>query len=292
MSARISHNEVGRIRGILLKRPEDAFRSPSVIEEQWRSLGYTACPDFNAARGEYERFAALVTDGVDVVHYLPQDDRTGLDSLYIRDTLVATGGGVILCSMGKAARCGEPDAIADYLTANDIPILGRITGEGRLEGGDLIWLDDRTIAVGQGYRTNREGIHQLRGMVSDFVDQVIVVPLPHWNGPGDVMHLMSLISPIDHDLAVVYSRLLPVPFRQHLLNREIRLIEVPDSEFDSMGCNVLALAPRNCLMLAGNPQTKALLEAEGALIKEYDGNEISRKGAGGPTCLTRPLWRD
>jgi N-dimethylarginine dimethylaminohydrolase len=173
-----------------------------------------------------------------------------------------------------------------------VAILGAITGEGKLEGGDVLWVDERTLAVGRGYRTNDEGIRQLRQLTADFIDELVVVPLPHWNGPDDVLHLLSLISPIDHHLAIGYSKLLPVPFREWLLAREVKLLEVPDAEYESMACNILAVAPRQCLMLSGNPRTKAMLEAEGVEVWEYDGEEISRKGAGGPTCLTRPLQRE
>jgi len=156
----------------------------------------------------------------------------------------------------------------------------------------VLWLDRRTIAVGRGYRTNDEGILQLRRLLGHAIDELITVPLPHWRGESDVMHLMSLVSPVDADLAVVYSRLLPVPFRDWLVARGMTLVETPDEEFESMGTNVLALAPRQCLMLAGNPRTRAALERAGATVVEYDGSEISVKGAGGPTCLTRPLRRE
>ena len=155
----------------------------------------------------------------------------------------------------------------------------------------MVWLDDRTVAVGRGYRTNDEGIRQFRALLEDSIDELIVVPLPHWRGPGDVLHLMSLISPVDHNLAVVYSSLLPVPFREGLVERGYAFVEVPDDEFRSMGTNVLALAPRQCLMLTGNPRTRAALERAGARVIEYTGDEISVKGEGGPTCLTRPLAR-
>ena len=153
-----------------------------------------------------------------------------------------------------------------------------------------IWLDSHTFVVGRGYRTNADGIRQLRTILGRGVE-VVEVPLPHWRGHHDVMHLMSLISPIDHDLAVVYSPLLPVPFREWLLDRGIQLVEVPDEEFETMGTNVLALGPGRCLMLSGNPRTRAALERAGADVVEYEGTEISVKGAGGPTCLTRPLER-
>ncbi|MEO5717820.1 MAG: arginine deiminase family protein, partial [Chthoniobacterales bacterium] len=151
--------------------------------------------------------------------------------------------------------------------------------------------DQRTLAVGRGYRTNDSGIAQLRDLLGDTIDELIIVALPHWRGVSDVFHLMSILSPVDRDLAVVYSPLMPVPFREQLLERGMSLVEVPDEEFESMGANVLALGQRQCLMVAGNPVTRARLEAAGAAVLEYEGSEVSRKGGGGPTCLTRPLAR-
>lgn len=145
--------------------------------------------------------------------------------------------------------------------------------------------------MGRGYRTNQEGIRQLTELLGDGVEEVIEVPLPHWRGPSDVFHLMSILSPVDRDLALVYSPLLPVPFREYLLARDISLVEVPEEEFESMGCNVLAVAPRVCIMLDGNPLTRERLEAAGAQVHTYRGEEISVPGGGGPTCLTRPILR-
>jgi len=193
--------------------------------------------------------------------------------------------------MGKAQRTCEPVAMESALREAGCEILGRIEPPGRLEGGDVAWLDERTIAVGHGYRTNAEGIAQLRSLLGDSIDDSVVVPLPHWRGVNDVFHLMSILSPVDRDLAVVYSPLMPVPFRERLIERGMTLLEVPDEEFESMGANVLALAPRRCVMVKGNPITRARLEAAGATVHEYAGKEISLKGGGGPTCLTRPLSR-
>ncbi|MDH4158215.1 MAG: arginine deiminase family protein [candidate division Zixibacteria bacterium] len=285
------HSEYGKIETILIKRPEDAFVSRENIDAQWQPLNYSAAPDFDKAVAEYDNFVSLLERVVPDVLYLPRNDRLGLDSIYARDALIATKKGIVLCNMGKEARQGEPEAAAEYLADEGFPKLGAITGEGRLEGGDLIWLDDRTLAVGRGYRTNDEGIRQLAALTAALVDELMVVPLPHWNGPAGVFHLMSMISPVDADLAVVYPRLLPIPFREWLVGRGMKFVEVPDEEYPTMACNVLALAPRKCLMLSGNALTKKRLEAAGAEVWEYDGFEISRKGAGGPTCLTRPLIR-
>lgn len=287
-----AQSDTGAIVKIALKRPADAFLSQERLNSQWQRLRYSACPDYERAGADYRKFADLLADTGAEILYLPSDDSLSIDSIYVRDSMFSTNRGVILCNMGKAERQGEPDAAAAFLEANNIPILGRISGEGCLEGGDLIWLDERTIVVGQGYRTNAEGISQLKALTQDLVDEIIIVPLPHWNGRTDVMHLMSNISPIDPDLAVVYSRLLTVPFRELLLDRGIRLVEVPDEEYDSMGCNVLAIAYHKCLMIEGNPTTRQRLEQAGVEVLTYDGSEISLKGAGGPTCLTRPLQRE
>jgi N-dimethylarginine dimethylaminohydrolase len=285
-------SEVDRLTRVAVKHPRDAFIDQPTIARQWQQLRFSAAPDLDRASREHDLFVeALSTAGAEV-HLLPRDGGTTLDSIYVRDASIVCERGLILCSMGKAQRVDEPAAQERACLSGHLPatIAGRIEPPGRLEGGDVIWLDPRTLVVGRGYRTNADGIRQLRAILGDDVG-VVEVPLPHWQGQHDVMHLMSLISPIDHDMAVVYSRLLPVPCREWLLDRAIHLVEVPDEEFESMGTNVLALTPKRCLMLAGNPRTRAALERAGADVIEYDGTEISVKGAGGPTCLTRPLER-
>ena len=276
---------------LLLKHPRDAFRDSASIARQWRALNFTAPPDLENALAEYERFLAALVDHQISITFLPATDDTTLDSIYVRDASVVCDRGIILCRMGKPARESEPAAQQIALQATGYPILGTIVPPGRLEGGDVVWLDRRTIAVGRGYRTNDSGIAQLRALLGDAVDQVVVVPLPHWRGSTDVFHLMSVISPIDRDLVVVYSPLMPVPFREFLLDRGMTLVEVPDEEFASMGANVLVTAPRRAVMLTGNPRTRDRLERAGANVVEYEGDDISLKGGGGPTCLTRPLLR-
>jgi len=286
-----SQSEVGRVQSILLKHPRDAFIDQENVDRQWKTLNYISPPIYRKAIEEYDRFIELLSRDIPGIHYLPSDSNTSLDSIYVHDPVVITTAGAILCNMGKAQRTGESKAFGEHLGHIGIPILGSIKGGGRLEGGDIVWFDERTLAIGEGYRTNAEGIRQLKELTNDLVDEFIIVSLPHWNGPDDVLHLMSMISPIDRDLAAVYSRLMPVRFREWLLARGIELIEVPNSEYDSMACNILATAPRRCVMLAGNPITKRLLEEAGVVVREYVGDEISKKGAGGPTCLTRPLLR-
>ena len=288
-----TQSDTAPLTRVALKHPREAFVDDATIAAQWRSLGFTAPPDLARAIDEFEAFAGLLRASGAEVQLLPRDDRTTLDSIYVRDATIVCDRGVVLCRMGKPARAEEPVAQEAAFTATPaaLPILGRIEAPGSVEGGDVFWLDSRTLAVGRGYRTNDEGIRQLRALLGDAIDELIVVPLPHWRGASDVMHLMSLVSPVDGDLAVVYSPLLPVPFRELMLARGVSLVEVPDEEFDTMGTNVLAVAPRVCVTLAGNPRTRARLEKAGARVLPYEGQEISVKGAGGPTCLTRPITR-
>jgi len=199
-------SEVDQIKSLLLKHPKDAFIGQDNIQSQWKELNYLASPDFDKALKEYDNFVEYLKKSIPEIYYLPQNDKTELDSIYVHDPVIFTNQGAILCNMGKENRRAEPQAAGEFLLELGIPILGSITGEGRLEGGDVVWIDERTVAVGLGYRTNEEGVRQLKDLTRGFVDEFIVVPLPHWKGPADVLHLMSLISPIDHDLAALSLR--------------------------------------------------------------------------------------
>jgi N-dimethylarginine dimethylaminohydrolase len=286
-----SWSEVDALAELVLAHPRVAFASQERIDRQWRALNFAAPPDFPRALAEFDRFVELFSSVGPSIRWLPASDDVTLDAIYVRDASIVCARGVILCSMGKEARQREPFAHEQGYRAWGMPIAGAIVPPGRLEGGDVVWLDAQTLIVGQGYRTNAEGIRQLRLLLGDSVDEIVVAPLPHWRGPADVFHLMSVLSPVDRDLAVVYSPLMPVPLRETLVERGVALVEVPDAEFESMGANVLAVAPRRCVMLDGNPVTRARLEAAGAAVRVYEGREISLKGGGGPTCLTRPLRR-
>jgi N-dimethylarginine dimethylaminohydrolase len=283
---------VAPLRRLLLAHPRDTFRAQQHVDSTWSEQGFLARPDYDEACREYDAFAELLARHIGDVRYLPPSPRTGLDAIYVHDPVIVADGGAVLCRMGKAFREHEPAAIASFLPSIGVPILGAIEAPGRVEGGDVLWLGPRTLAVGQGYRTNGEGIRQLGELLAGVVDVIEVVQLPHWTGPSSCLHLMSFISLIDRDLAVVYSRMMPVAFRESLLERGFTLVEVPDEELATLGCNVLAIAPRLCVMVEGNPLTKARLEAAGAEVLTYKGQEICIKGEGGPTCLTRPLLRD
>ena len=286
-----AHSESGKLTSLFIKKAAAAFIDDAHISKHWEALNYLGKPDITKALTEYEAFEQILKDNGAKVLYLPQDDTVNMDSIYCRDAAIATSKGMIICNMGKEGRVYEPAAEKRAFEANGIPVLGEITAPGTLEGGDVAWLDDQTLAVGHTYRTNEEGIRQLTALLAPLGVKVLSVPMPHYKGPLDVFHLMSVLSPVDNNLAVVYSPLIPIVFRNELMARGYELVEVPEEEFDSMGCNVLALAPRVCLMVKGNPITKSRLEKAGCKVIEYEGAEISVKGGGGPTCLTRPVTR-
>jgi N-dimethylarginine dimethylaminohydrolase len=284
-------SEYGKIRSIFMKRASDAFDENS-LDRDWKALNFLSKPDLTTAIAEYSKFEHLLRDAGAAISFFPHDDNVAIDSIYCRDASIATDHGMIICNMGKQARINEPDAERRAFEKNGISILGTIKAPGTVEGGDVAWLDRKTLAIGHTYRTNPEGIRQMKALLEPLGITVVTVQLPHYKGPSDVFHLMSILSPVDKDLAVIYSPLMPIAFRQDLTARGYRFVEVPDAEFDSMACNVLAIAPRVCVMVKGNPKTKAALEAAGCTVHEYEGSEISVKGGGGPTCLTRPLFRE
>jgi dimethylargininase len=282
-----SQSMIAPLRTVLVKRPEESFAVDDPVA--WH---YTGRPDLVLARQEHEALVALLREaGAEVItHDEPQPDHA--DAIFVFDPALLTDQGAIMLSMGKAQRRGEEAAMARRLEELGVPILYTLQGEARAEGGDLLWLDHETLAVGQGFRTNAEGLRQLREVLAGIGVTVIPVELPYYTGPESCLHLLSLISIVDEHVAIVYPPLLSVPFWQELQRREFRLVEVPDAEFATMGPNVLALAPGRCLTLEGNPLTRKLLEAAGCEVMTYRGNEISLKAEGGPTCLTRPIWRE
>jgi len=285
------HSEYLKLASVYLKSAKNSFLSEEELSEHWETLQYLSKPNFKKSLEEYAAFQTFFREKNISTCFFPINKKTKIDSIYCRDASIATDFGIIICNMGKQGRIHEPYAQLEAYKMNNVNILGEIKFPGTLEGGDVAWLDQNTLAVGHTYRTNEEGISQLKGLLQPKGIEIIVVELPHYKGKNDVFHLMSILSPVDKNLAVVYSPLMPIKFRNELLERGFQLIEVPEQEFDSMGCNVLAIAPRDCLMVVGNPTTKKLLEDAGASVHLYDGNEISVKGGGGPTCLTRPIER-
>ncbi len=272
----------GRLERVLVRPPlaEDA--------EHWDAYGWRAAPDHAAAAAEHELLCGILESaGAELV--VSRHDPGNPDAIYVYDPVLVGAEGAVLLRPGKEGRRGEPEAISSSLTAADVPVASRLEEPVLAEGGDTVWLDERTLLVGIGYRTNAAAVPALRHAFPG-VD-VVGFDLPHWNGRREVLHLMSFLSPLDRDLALVYPRLAPVRLLELLAERAIEIVEVPDEEFETQGPNVLALGPRHALALEGNPETRRRMERAAVDVVVYRGEEISKKGDGGPTCLTRPLLR-
>ena len=273
----------GELKRVLVRPPlpEDAAN--------WRAHGWRAAPDQSAAAAEHEGFCTLLEEaGAEVV--VSRHEPGNPDAIYVYDPVLVGDDGAVLLRPGKESRRGEPAALEEALEAASVPVAAALALPALAEGGDTVWLDERTLLVGIGYRTNAAAVPALEAALPGV--EVVSFDLPHWNGAGEVMHLMSFLSPLDEDLAVVYPRTAPVRLMRLLAERGIEVIEVPDDEFESLGPNVLALGPRRALALDGNPETRRRMERSGVAVVVYVGDEISKKGDGGPTCLTRPLLRD
>jgi N-dimethylarginine dimethylaminohydrolase len=276
-------NATGILRRVLLRPP----RSDELAH--WRELGWSAAPDPDAIAREHAELCALLSGaGAEVV--LAEEPVPGdPDAIYAYDPVLIGPAGAILLRIGKPGRMAEAEALVPTLTKAGIRIAARMDAPATADGGDMFWLDERTLLVGRGYRTNDAGVATLRALLPE--TDVIAFDLPHLRGRTEVLHLMSLVSPLDDDLVVAYTRSLPVRLVELFEQRGIEIVEVPDDEFESMGANVLALAPRVGLALERNRETRRRLERAGVTMHVYEGTELS-KGDGGPTCLTRPLLRD
>jgi dimethylargininase len=282
MSSYGARSMTAPLRRVLVRPPQPADGA------RWREYGWRAEPDAGAAAAEHDALREILAGaGAEVI--VAEGERGNPDAIYAYDPILVGERGAVLLRPGKDGRLGEPGALEATLAAAGVPVAARIEAPGTIDGGDTLWLDRATLLVGRGYRTNQSGVDQLQAAFPDA--EVLSYDLPHWNGRAEVMHLMSLISPLDDDLALVYPRLAPVRLLELLAERGTQVVEVPDEEFESMGPNVLALGPRLALALEGNDETRRRMEAAGVEVLVYKGDEISRKGDGGPTCLTRPVLR-
>jgi len=274
------------LRDVLVVRPGRAFGA--AFDDP--AHGFLHPVDLELARREHAAFVETLASLGPTVHVLDADElATGADSVYAFDPLLITDRGAIPLRPGKANRVAEPAALETWLNAAGVPTAGRIEAPGTVEGGDTFWLRPDLFCVGRTLRTNDAGARQLAAVVGG---DARIFDVPYWRGPGELIHLMSVISPIADDLAVVFLPLLPVGLWQLLRDLGIRTIEVPEEEFPTLGCNVLAVRPGVVILADGNPATIAALAAAGCEVHTYPATEIGVNGSGGPTCLTRPIFRE
>ena len=285
------NSNVSTLKTVLLKNPQAAFKSQKTIDLQWQDLNFIDKPDFKKSVTQYENFIDILNDNNVEILYIPEDEITSLDSIYTHDPIFMTPNGAVIGNMGKTQRKPETIMMKNYLNEIGVPILGEIINDATLEGGDVIWIDEKTVTAGLTYRTNNKGIDQLRKILSTISIEVISVDLPHWNGPVDVLHLMSLISPLNENLFLIYKKLLPISLLKLLKKLDIKTISIADEDYDSLGCNVLPLSTTKCLITSGNNKTCKIIEENGIEVIEFQASEICYKGSGGPTCLKRPIYR-
>ncbi len=268
---------------VLVKRPGPAFGA--AFDDP--AHGFLHPVDLDLARRQHDAFVDVLTGLGPTVHVL-EDETDDPDLVYTFDPMLVTDRGAVPLRPGKANRAGEPAILEAWMGEAGIPTAGRIEAPGTVEGGDTLWLRPDLFCIGRTLRTNDEGARQLAAIVGG---DVRIFDVPYWRGPAELIHLMSVISPVADDLAVVYLPLLPVGLWALLGELGIRMVEVPDEEFPTLGCNVLAVRPGVVILAEGNPRTSAALAAAGCEVHTYPATEIGINGSGGPTCMTRPILR-
>jgi dimethylargininase len=272
------------LRDVLLRRPGPNFGA--AFDDS--AHGFLHPPDLGVARRQHDQLCDLLAAlGVNV-HVLDEDG-LGPDAVYVFDPLLVTDGGAIPLRSGKPARRGEEAALEQWTAKAGIPTQGRIEPPGTVDGGDTFWLRPDLFCIGRSLRTNRHGARQLADIVGGRVE---IFDISYWRGPAEVLHLLSVISPVTDDLAVVFEPLLPAGLHELLGELEIRTLAVDEDEFNTLGCNVLAVRPGVVILADGNPRTAALLAKRGCEVHAAELGEIGLNGSGGPTCLTRPIWRE
>lgn len=275
---------IAPLRHALVHAPGEEYN-----RERWRDYGLPGEPDRQKARAQHAAFVALLEEHGVRIDHLPTG--TSVQTTAVYDPALITDAGAVILRSGRRERRAEAMPMARALLELEIPIIGWLRGEAEMDGGDTLWLDERTLLVARGYRSNQEGFRQLRAALDGLVGAFHQFELPHWEGPLKVLHLMSVVNLVSDRLALVYPRAMPHGLHRLLLEREYALIECPDEEFETQGCNVLTLEPRRVVICAGNPVTTSRLREEGVDVLEYEGDEISVARISGPTCNTRPLLR-
>ena len=276
----------GRLLRVLVNRPGERFGAA----HETAGAFYAEPIDLGLAQAQHDALVTVLEDSGAQVERLGRE--VGPDSVYTYDPALVCDGGALLLRSGKAIRQAEAAAMGEWFEHNGIPVLARLEEPELADGGDLLWLDSDTLVVGRGFRTNEAGACAIKRALEPYVDAVHVVDLPIGQGADYCLHTLSVISMLDRDLAVVSLPLMPVHLSELLRARGVELIEIDPSEWDSLAPNVLALGPRDLVMLAGNPRTAERLRAAGCRVQEIEGSDVAIKGSGGPTCLTLPLQRD
>jgi N-dimethylarginine dimethylaminohydrolase len=285
------HSMTGELLRVMVCPPRNAGWNRTGRLASRRELGFHREPDFSVAQEQHDDLCRLLTEAGAELLCLPASKSLTLDAVYTHDASLATDWGLILMNPGKPNRLPEARAHADYCAHLGIPALGAISGGGCTEAGDMVWLDPHTLLIGSGYRTNQEGIAQMRALLASRGIEVASAPLPYGAGPAACLHLMSLMSMLDERTVLVDLPWLAVETVELLKARGFQMIEIDYSERESLACNVLSLGSRRLIAIDVNQHTNQRLRAAGFDVRTFPGSEICINGSGGPTCLTRPLLR-
>ena len=280
-----SQSMIAPLRRVLVHLPGDEY-----TRERWHGYGLAGEPDLELALAQHRAFIEILERYGAEVEYLEQG--TSVQSTAVYDPALICDEGAIILRSGRRERRAEAMPMARKLIELEIPILGWLRGDAEMDAGDTLWLDSRTLLVARGYRSNEEGFRQLRSSLDGIVEAFHTFELPHWRGPAQVLHLMSVVNLVAERVALVYPRAMPSGLHRLLLERDFQLVECPDEEFDSQGCNALTLEPGHIVMCAGNPIVTGRLREQGIEVTEYEGDQISVLRVSGPTCNTRPLLRE
>jgi N-dimethylarginine dimethylaminohydrolase len=285
------HSMVSELERVLVCSPAHAGWNNPSHSARWESLGFHHAPDYPAAQRQHEAMCQeLARAGADVV-FLPASADYSLDAVYVHDASLPTDFGLILMNPGKPNRISEPRAHREFCQGLGIPVLGCVMPPGTAEAGDIVWLDSKTLLIGHGYRTNAAGIEQIACLLEPHGVNVITAPLPYGTGPSACLHLMSLISLLDDEMALVDLSWLAVQTVELLRSRGFEFVEIDTSERETLACNVLSLGRRRLLALEDNPKSNERMRRAGFDVRTFPGCELCINGSGGPTCLTRPLLR-
>ncbi len=285
------HSMTGELQRVMVCPPVNAGWDVSGKAAAWRELGFQHAPDCEEAQSQHKILCGLLSEAGAEVVCLPATESLTLDAVYAHDASLATDYGLVLMNPGKKNRVAEARAHANFCGQMGIPVFGEISLPGASESGDIVWLDSRTLLIGDGYRTNRAGIEQIRALLSPKNVEVLSAPLPYGPGPSACLHLMSLMSMLDEQTILVDLPRLAVETVELLKGRGFRLLQIDYSERDSLACNVLALGNKRLIAIEENAKTNQRMRDAGFEVRTFPGSEICINGAGGPTCLTRPLLR-
>jgi N-dimethylarginine dimethylaminohydrolase len=285
------HSMVGALKRVLVCSPRTACWHQPERAARWRELGFVHAPDFEMAQAQHEALCRELEACGAEVEDIPPAMELSLDAVYAHDASLPTDFGLILMRPGKSNRVPEGKHHGSFCQILGVPMLAKITAPGTTEAGDIVWLDAKTLLVGHGYRTNAQGIQQLRALLKPKGVEVLPAPLPHGPGPAACLHLMSLISLLDEKTVLVDLPWLAVETVDLLRTRGFNLIEIDYSERDTLACNVLSLGEKHLIALEENAKTNQKLRAAGFDVRTFPGSELCINGSGGPTCLTRPLLR-